>query len=249
MHGDDLQNAMHSKVRNVSGVRDAGEVRELTVTEVITGRRSVRSFLPTPVPSETVRTILADAARSPSGTNMQPWKVYVVMGAPRDRLCRAVLAAANIGNRSDEYAYMPSPLKEPYLSRRRRVGFDLYSLYGVARDDFAGRKRAMLRNFEFFGAPVGLFFAMERCLLLGSWLDCGMFMQNVMILARAHGLETCPQQAWCEYGSVVHDELSIPDDQIILSGMALGFADALAPENALISERIAPEEFATFHVA
>jgi nitroreductase len=225
-----------------------GQPRGLTATEAVTGRRSVRKFLSTPVPLETVRTILADAARSPSGTNMQPWKVYVAMNAARDRLCRAVLAAARVGSRSDEYAYMPSPLKEPYLSRRRRIGFELYRLYGVARDDLEGRKQAMLRNFEFFGAPVGLFFAMERDLLLGSWLDCGMFMQNVMVLARAHGLETCPQQAWCEYGSVVHDELSIPGDQIVLSGMALGFADAQAPENTLISERMAPEEFATFRL-
>lgn len=208
----------------------------------------MRRFLPTPVSTETVQTILAEAARSPSGTNMQPWKVYVVMGAARNRLCRAVLAAANVGARSDEYAYMPSPLKEPYLSRRRRVGFELYRLYGVARDDLEGRKRVMLRNFEFFGAPVGLFFAMERYLLHGSWLDCGMFMQSVMILARAHGLETCPQQSWCEYGPIVHAELSIPDDQIILSGMALGFSDPHAPENSLVSERMAPKEFATFHV-
>jgi nitroreductase len=221
---------------------------ELTAIEAVTGRRSVRRFLSTPVPLETVRAILADAARAPSGTNMQPWKVYVATGAARDRLCRAVLSAARAGNRSDEYTYMPSPLKEPYRSRRRRVGFELYRLYGVARDDLEGRKRAMLRNFEFFGAPVGLFFAMERDLFLGSWLDCGMFMQNVMVLSRAQGLETCPQQAWCEYGSIVHDELSIPPDQIVLSGMALGFADTQAPENTLISERMAPEEFATFHV-
>lgn len=235
---------MYSKAANMK----VSPRRELTVTEAVTGRRSVRRFLPTPVSSEVVRTILADAARSPSGTNIQPWKVYVVMGAARDRLCRAVLAAANAGMHSDEYNYMPSRLKEPYRSRRRRVGFDLYGLYGVEQDDLEGRKRAMLRNFELFGAPVGLFFAMERYLLLGSWLDCGMFMQNVMILTRAHGMETCPQQSWCEYGSIVHDELSIPGDQIILSGMALGFADPQAPENTLVSERIAPEEFATFHV-
>lgn len=235
---------MPSKVENGR----ASPPQELTVMEAVTGRRSVRRFLSTPVPLETVQTILAGAARTPSGTNIQPWKVYVVMGPARDRLCRAVLAAANAGTHSDEYDYMPSPLKEPYRSRRRRIGFDLYRLYGVERDDLEGRKRALLRNFEFFGAPVGLFFAMDRYLLMGSWLDCGMFMQSVMILARAHGLETCPQQSWCEYGSIVHDELSIPDDQIILSGMALGLSDPDAPENSLVSERIAPEEFTTFHV-
>ncbi|MEH2536873.1 nitroreductase [Bradyrhizobium sp. AZCC 1577] len=242
-----MKNAMHLNTESISAMRDAGQRRQLTVREAVAGRRSVRNFLPTPVPLETVRTILADAARSPSGTNIQPWKVYVAMEAARDRLSRSVLAAVHVGARSDEYAYMPSPLKEPYLSRRRRIGFDLYRLHGLTRDDREGRKRVMLRNFEFFGAPVGLFFAMDRFLLLGSWLDCGMFMQNVMILARAHGLETCPKQSWCEYGSIVHDELSIPGDQVILSGMALGFADPQAPENSLVSERAAPDEFATFH--
>ena len=111
----------------------------------------------------------------------------------------------------------------------------------------AARKQAMLRNFEFFGAPVGLFFTMERSLLLGSWLDCGMFMQNVMILARAHGLETCPQQAWCEYGRVVHEQLRIPDTHIMLSGMALGQSDPDAPENTLISDRVSTEDFVVFH--
>ncbi len=248
MHAHDPED-VPSNATNCGEKRNAGQSLAPTVTEAVTGRRSVRRFLSTPVAPDTVRTILADAARSPSGTNMQPWKVYVVMGAARDRLCRAVLAAAIVGVRSDEYAYMPSPLREPYLSRRRRVGFELYRLYGVARDDLEGRRIAMLRNFEFFGAPVGLFFAMERDLLLGSWLDCGMFMQNVMILARAHGLETCPQQAFCEYGAAVRNELPIPEDQVILSGMALGVADPRAPENTLLSERIAPEEFATFHLA
>ena len=141
---------------------------------------------------------------------------------------------------------MPTPLAEPYLTRRRRVGFALYELYGVARDDYAGRTAAMLRNFEFFGAPVGLFFSMDRELLYGSWLDCGMFMQNVMILARAHGLETCPQQAWCEFGATVHRALGLPDDQVLISGMALGRMDPDAPENTLVAEREPVDGFTTF---
>ena len=138
--------------------------------------------------------ILHGAARAPSGTNIQPWKVHVVTGAARERLSRAVLDAARLGRRSEEYAYMPSPLKEPYLSRRRNIGFELYRLYGIERNDLEARKHAMLRNFEFFGAPVGLFFAMERYLLEGSWLDCGMFMQNVMILAREYGWRLVPSR-------------------------------------------------------
>ncbi len=221
--------------------------RNSPVIDAVVNRHSVRHFLSTPVPLNVVRAILSAAARAPSGTNFQPWHVRVVTGVTRANLSQAVTQAAEAGERSDEYSYAPAPVMEPYLSRRRKVGYDLYKLYGIARDDFAARKQAMLRNFEFFGAPVGLFFTMERRLLLGSWLDCGMFMQNVMILARAHGLETCAQQAWCEYGRVVHQQLDIPDTHIVLSGMALGHPDPDAPANNLISDRVSIDDFAVFH--
>ena len=221
--------------------------RNASVIDAVANRRSVRHFLSTPVPLNVVRAILSAASRAPSGTNFQPWHVHVVTGATRANLSQAVTQAAEAGDRCDEYPYAPAPVMEPYLSRRRKVGYDLYKLYGIARDDFAARKQAMLRNFEFFGAPVGLFFTMERRLLLGSWLDCGMFMQNVMILARAHGLETCAQQAWCEYGRIVHQQLDIPDTHIVLSGMALGHPDPDAPANTLISDRVSIDDFAVFH--
>jgi nitroreductase len=213
----------------------------------VTERRSVRRFLSTPVSEETIRAILQAAARTASGTNIQPWSVHVVTGDSRDRLSRAVLHAAEAGEVCREYDYLPERLKEPYLSRRRKLGYDLYALYGIDRSDMAARKAAMLRNFTFFGAPVGLFFTMERDMALGAWLDCGMFMQNVMIVARAYGLETCPQQAWCDFGAVVHRELAIPDTHIVLCGMALGHADRSAIENTLVSERIGVEDFATWH--
>jgi nitroreductase len=218
-----------------------------SVIDTVMNRRSARHFLPTPVPFNVISAILSIASRAPSGTNFQPWHVHVVTGATRANLSQAVMKAAEEGERSDEYSYAPAPLMEPYLSRRRKVGYDLYKLYGIARDDFAARKKAMLRNFEFFGAPVGLFFTMERRLLSGSWLDCGMFMQNVMIVARAYGLETCAQQAWCEYGRVVHEQLDIPDSHIVLSGMALGHPDTSAPANKLISDRVSLDDFAVFH--
>jgi nitroreductase len=217
------------------------------VIDAVVNRRSMRRFLPDPVAPEIVRAILAGAARAPSGTNFQPWHVHAVTGAARARLSQAVLQAAEAGERSEEYAYAPPEVSEPYLSRRRKVGYDLYKLYGIARDDYPARKRAMLRNFEFFGAPVGLFFTMERHLLYGSWLDCGMFMQNVMVLARAYGLETCPQQAWCEFGRIVHEQLAIPDTHILLSGMALGHADPGAAENTLVTDRVDVDGFAVFH--
>ena len=156
----------------------------LSAIEAIRGRKSVRAFLPTLVEEETVRAILAIASRAASGTNIQPWLVHVVTGEARDRLSTAALAAAEAGENSLEYPYHPEKMGEPYLSRRRKVGFDLYALYGVERTDMAGRKAAMLRNYSFFGAPVGLFFTMERDHGLGAWLDCGLFMQNVMIAAR-----------------------------------------------------------------
>ncbi|HEX7873655.1 MAG TPA: nitroreductase [Sphingobium sp.] len=217
------------------------------VLEAIAGRRSVRRFLPTPVKAEKVRAILEVASRAPSGTNIQPWLVHVATGEAKERLSAAGRAAAGADQFSLEYPYLPEVLEEPYRSRRRKVGFDLYTLYGIDRQDLPARKDAMLRNYDFFGAPVGLFFAMERTMALGSWLDCGMFMQNVMVAARGFGLETCPQQAWCDIGAVVHAELGIPDTHILLSGMALGHIDPEAPENSLISDRVPVDEFTTWH--
>ena len=219
----------------------------LSAYQAVVGRRSVRRFRPTPVGDSVIDSILGAAARAPSGMNTQPWLVHVVTGAARERLSRTVRQAAEQGEECVEYRYIPDPMKEPYLSRRRKLGFDLYALYGINRHDLEARSQAYLRNYDFFGAPVGLFITMERELLLGSWIDCGMFMQNIMTIARAFGLETCPQQAWCDYGPIVHRELSMPDAHILLSGMALGYADPFAPENNLVSERAGTEVFAVRH--
>ncbi len=209
----------------------------MNAIDAVAGRRSVRRFLSTPVPRCTVEAILEAAARAPSGTNSQPWNVHVVAGAARDRVSHAVRAAAEAGTRHEEYPYAPDPLPEPYLARRRKVGYDLYALYRIEKSDYPARKSAFLRNFEFFGAPIGIFFTMDRALLYGSWIDMGMFMENVMIVARGHGLETCPQQAWCEYGEAVHEALQIPHERVLVSGMALGFEDRAAPENGLRTAR------------
>ncbi|HEX7853534.1 MAG TPA: nitroreductase [Sphingobium sp.] len=219
----------------------------LSALDAVTGRRSVRRFLPTPVGEDIVRVLLAAASRAPSGTNIQPWLVHVVTGAAKERLSAAARAAAEADRFSMEYPYLPEKMKEPYLSRRRKVGFDLFARYGIDRHDMPARKAAMLRNYDFFGAPVGLFFTMERDMALGAWLDCGMFMQNVMIAARGLGLETCPQQAWCDIGAVVHQELDIPDEHILLSGMALGHVDPAAPENGLVSDREPVDAFTSWH--
>jgi nitroreductase len=219
----------------------------LSVLDAMAGRRSVRRFLPDPVADETIAAILTAASRAASGVNMQPWLVHVVTGTARDRIAHAARSAAAAGEEGLEYAYLPAVIPEPYRSRRRKLGYDLYARYGIASDDMAARAEAMLRNYDFFGAPVGLFFTMDRAMSVGAWLDCGMFMQNVMLVARAFGLETCPQQAWCDQGHIVHRELSIAADHILLSGMALGYRDAAAPENGLESERVPVHEFTTWH--
>jgi nitroreductase len=224
----------------------AARSRPSDVREAVTGRKSVRGFRPTEVPEELLLEILDGAARAPSGTNTQPWHVWAATGAARDRLCRELTAVAAEGGQENEYRYSPDPLPEPYLSRRRKVGFDLYGIAGIARGDMEGRKQQALQNYALFGAPVALFFCMDRRLERGSWLDLGMFMQNVMVLARGYGLETCPQAAWCYHGPSVHRVLSIPDEMVIVSGMALGYADWDAPLNALETERVPAREFTRF---
>jgi nitroreductase len=218
------------------------------VLEAVEGRRSIRQFLDRPVDEQLVARILDAAARAPSGQNMQPWLVHHVTGKTRDRLCEAVSAAAAAGKRSDDYAYFPKEIREPYVARRRKVGYDLFEIYGIAREDFDGRKRALFRNFQFFGAPVGLFFTMERDWGLGAWIDIGNYMTNVMTLARGAGLETCPQQAWAEYAAPVREILSISDSHVLVSGMALGYADYDAKVNALVAEREPASRFVTRHI-
>ncbi|MFM0265112.1 nitroreductase [Paraburkholderia sediminicola] len=228
-------------------MNEATKRNQLSAYDAIVGRRSIRRFLSTPIPDETINTILEIASRAPSNMNIQPWLVRVVTGDSGARLSAAIRRAAEAGETGSEFRYSPEVMTEPYLSRKRKVGFSLYALYDIQRHDVEARKEAMLRNFDFFGAPVGLFFTMERRMGFGSWLDCGMLMQNVMIIARSFGLDTCPQQAWCDYAGVVRRELVIPDDHIVLSGMSLGYADPTAPENTLVSERENPANFATWH--
>ena len=219
----------------------------LSAHDAVVGRRSVRRFTPEPVPDITIRAILQAASRAASGVNMQPWLLHVVTGAARARIAQAARVAAAADEPGLEYPYLPDVIEEPYRSRRRKIGYDLYALYGIDRHDLPALQDAYLRNYDFFGAPVGLFVTMDRAMSQGAWLDCGMFMANVMIVARAYGLETCPQQAWCDVGATVHRELGISDSHILLSGMAIGHIDATAPENTLVSARASVDEFARWH--
>ena len=220
------------------------------VDHAIVTRKSVRAFLPTPVPRATIEEILAVASRAPSGTNTQPWKVTVLTGAARQRLAEAITAAYDDPRQreqhSEEYAYYPTRWVEPYLGRRRKVGWDLYGLLGIGRDDKARMHAQHGRNYRFFDAPVGLIFTIDRVMEQGSWLDYGMFLQNIMVAARARGLDTCPQAAFTQFHRVIRAELALPDEQMVVCGMSLGYADMSRIENSLQTEREPVSGFARF---
>ena len=211
------------------------------VDEAIVTRRSLRAFLPTPVPRPTIEEILSVASRAPSGTNTQPWKVYVLTGNAKTELSRKILAAYNDpaerATHSEEYAYYPTEWVSPFIDRRRKVGWDLYGLLGIAKTDKARMHAQHGRNYEFFGAPVGLMFTIDRVMRQGSWLDYGMFLQNIMVAARARGLDTCPQAAFTQFHRVILPRLGAGDDEMLVCGMSLGVADPSAVENTLVTER------------
>ncbi|NMG75183.1 nitroreductase [Aromatoleum diolicum] len=219
------------------------------VDHVITRRRSVRAFRDEQVGDDAIDDILQVAARAPSGTNLQPWRVHVVKGAALCRLVDAVCSAfdAGDGTHTSEYDYYPREFFEPYLGRRRQVGWDLYGLLGIAKGDAPRMKAQHRKNFEFFGAPVGLIFTVDRRLAQGSWLDYGMFLQNVMLAAESRGLATCCQAAWIDYHRIIGEVLGLMPHEKVVCGMALGHADTEAAENSLISVRAATSEFVVRH--
>ena len=220
------------------------------VDTAITTRRSLRAFLPTPVPRQTIEDILAVAARAPSGTNTQPWKVYVLTGHAKTELSRKIMAAHNDpderATHTEEYAYYPTEWKPPFIDRRRKVGWDLYGLLGIGKTDKARMHAQHGRNYEFFDAPVGLMFTIDRVMQQGSWLDYGMFLQSIMVAARGRGLDTCPQAAFMQFHRIITDHIGAPANEQVVCGMSLGYADPSAVENTLITERAPVSAFARF---
>ena len=220
------------------------------VEEAISSRRSIRAFLPTPVPQQTIENILDTAARAPSGTNIQPWKTYVLTGDSLAGLSRAILKVYNdpesAKDHTEEYAYYPREWVSPYIERRRKIGWDLYGLLGITRDDKQKMHHQHGRNYCFFDAPVGLMFTIDRVLEQGSWLDYGMFLQNIMIAARGNGLDPCPQAAFTPFHRVISEYLNIPETQSVVCGMSLGYADPNAVENSLTTEREPLDHWVTF---
>lgn len=221
------------------------------VDHAITSRRSIRRFLTKPVPRELIEEILRVASRSPSGSNTQPWRVHVLTGASRQGLVDKIMAAYNdpaqAAQHKTEEGYYPAKWEPPYADRRRQVGLDLYGLLEIGREEKARMHAQQGRNYAFFDAPVGLIFTIDRRLGRGSWMDCGMFQQTLMIAARARGLDTCPQAAFNQYHRIVSAHLGLDEEtEMVVVGMALGYADPGAIDNTLLSDRESVSGFARF---
>lgn len=220
------------------------------VEAAIVSRRSVRAYRPLPVPRELIERILNLAARAPSGTNTQPWKVTVLTGAFKDALSDKILAAYNDpaerAQHTEAYDYYPAQWVSPYIDRRRKIGWDMYGLLGLTKDNKAGMQEQHAQNYRFFGAPVGLMFTIDRVMGKGSWVDYGVFLQTLMVAARAHGLDTCPQAAFNQFHRIILPHIGAGPDEELICGMALGYADNTPPVAQLKTEREPASGFTRF---
>ncbi|GAA4413428.1 nitroreductase [Quisquiliibacterium transsilvanicum] len=220
----------------------------MDLVEAINSRRSVRGFLNTPVPTETIRRVLAIASRAPSGGNVQPWQIQVVAGEPLAQLKATMLKKVEElpGGDGSEYDIYPKELVSPHRDYRFKLGEDMYAQIGIPREDKAGRKRWFARNFQFFGAPMALFCTIDRRMGPPQWSDCGMFLQTVMLMLRAEGLDSCPQECWAIYPKTIGEFLELPPEQMLFCGMAIGQADPGEPANRLYADRAPLEAFTKF---
>jgi nitroreductase len=226
------------------------EIRD-AVDAAILSRRSVRQFLPTPIPLETVMEILDIAARSPSGHNTQAWRVHLLQGNAKDALTSRILTEfeepdALVKHRPEFDSY-PAEWVNPYIERRRKVGRDMYTLLGIARGDTRGMHAQLARNFAFFGAPVGFIFTLQKVMIPGSAMDLGMFLQSIMIAARARGIATCPQAAFATFHRVIVDQLGIESDHVVMCGMSMGYEDISAIVNKVVTDRVPASSFTRLH--
>ncbi len=219
------------------------------VLDALEGRSSVRGYLDRPVPRHLVEQILTIAARAPSGNNSQPWRVHVLTGPAQARLGNIILAARQVdqADPAPEYDYYPQDWPEPYRSRRRANGWELYGLLGIQKGDRAGSRAWQDENYRFFGAPVGMILTRDRRLGLGALIDLGMFMEGVAVAARSLGLDTCPQAAFAHYHAIIRNELRLAPEDMVICGMSLGYADMSAPANRLHTGREPVSGFTTFH--
>lgn len=220
----------------------------MKVSDAILSRHSMRVFHDKPVPREALHRLLDVSRYAASNGNLQPWKVYVTSGAARKRLSAAILKAMDSGEEGGpaEYDVYPRVFTQPYDARRKKVGKDLYTLLEVPKGDAAGMAKQFRKNFEFFGAPVGMILTIDRSMGNGQWIDSGIFLGTLMLLAREEGLHTCPQAAFARFQKIVRRELAIPANEVVLCGLGVGYADSAEVPNNLVTDRAAVEEFATF---
>jgi len=221
----------------------------MNVKEAFVSRRSVRRFLPDSVSKEKIENILEGAAFAPSGHNIQPWHVYVVQGQKKLSITQSIIDAIKDGsskNMKTEFDYYPTEWFEPFVSRRRAVGFELYKLLEIGRDDFEARDKQMQENFHFFGAPVGMFITMDKRLATGTFMDVGMFIQSILVGARGEGLHSCGQVAFTKFHTLIAEQLEFKENEMLVCGVSIGYEDASAPENALRVEKLQYSDFTTF---
>lgn len=221
----------------------------LPVNEAIASRRAVRGYLDRDVPLDMVKAALALASRAPSGSNIQPWRVRVLAGDAKRRLSAAILDSLAAGGQEKpkaDWNYYPVNWREPYIGRRRKLGWGLYGLLGIGKGDTEKAESFRLKNYEFFGAPVGMIFTLDRDMEVGSFLDLGIFLGQLVVAVRGLGLDSCLQQSFADVHEVLYRELEIPATERIICGMALGYADDSLPQNRLVTERVAVGEFASF---
>ena len=224
----------------------------MNVSDALNSRLSVRDFLPTPVPAEVIRQVLATASRAPSGGNVQPWQIDVLAGDPLHALkarMQTRLAEVAAGDRSEapEYDIYPKELVAPYRDYRFKLGEDMYARIGIPRDDKPARQRWFARNYQFFGAPMALFCSVDRRMGPPQWSDLGMFLQSVMLLLREVGLDSCPQECWAVYPRTVGGFIGLPAERMLFTGMAIGQRNPDHPVNGLVSDRAGVDTFARFH--
>ena len=221
----------------------------MNVKEAFVSRRSVRRFLPDSVSKEKIENILEGAAFAPSGHNIQPWHVYVVQGKKKLSMTNSIIEAIKDGSAKEmknEFDYYPTEWFEPFVSRRRAVGFELYNLLGIGRDDFEARDKQMQENFHFFGAPVGMFITMDRRLATGTFMDVGMFIQSILVGARGEGLHSCGQVAFTKFHTLIAEQLKFKENEMLVCGVSIGYEETSAPENALRVEKLQYSDFTTF---
>lgn len=219
-----------------------------SVTEAMLTRITVRDFLETPVPADTLRTMLDTARRTPSGGNLQPWRVHVMTGAKLDAFRDDCLSKLMKGETEQPtHPAYPSPLWEPQRSWRYKLGEDMYALLGIPRDDKPARLRWLGNNVRFFGAPVGIIITGNVKLGMPQYLDVGIYLQSLMLLAREAGLHTAPQGWWRSWSETARDHLDFPDDEEVLVGMSLGYGNPDAPVNDLYADRAELDELVQFY--